>query len=159
MKFSPKLSFLHLLGITPVGRLTPSQSPSHGSGDSSPPCSQARKEASLWRHRLFSGHGEVIRPLTPSPTPTSVTLTLLPTIPGKERSMPINEIPTFSGSAEERMLQLEESIIRLYEAIAEFPLDLRGVEKGRSYEHSDEIIITYPDKSKVTYIIQKIERR
>ncbi len=73
--------------------------------------------------------------------------------------MPINEIPTFSGSAEERMLQLEESIIRLYEAIAEFPLDLRGVEKGRSYESADEIIITYPDKSKVTYIIQKIERR
>lgn len=69
------------------------------------------------------------------------------------------EMPIFGNTSEaDRISQIEKWIYNLAEQIASAPFQISGFERGRVSDGSDEITITYPDGSRVSYTLTKAER-
>jgi len=66
------------------------------------------------------------------------------------------EIPRFSGSDRERLMQLQSFVTELAERINSTPMDIEGVERGRVLKEGDELIITFSDGSKRSYLMKKL---
>lgn len=60
------------------------------------------------------------------------------------------------GSDRERLLQVQSFLVGLAELINSTPMDIEGVERGRTLDEGEELIITFSDKSRRSYLMKKL---